>query len=176
MTEKAVIMDEKAMSRAVVRIAFEIIERNRGAEDICIVGILRRGAVIADRLSKKISEIEGKTIEAGYLDITNYRDDIKDKTGDESSEIPFEVEGKKVILVDDVVFTGRSARAAVDAIMQRGRPRLIQLAALIDRGHRELPIRPDYVGKNVPTSLQETVKVEVMEYDNANRVVIMLNA
>ena len=173
LTEKATIMDDKAMSRAVQRIAFEIVERNRGADDLCVVGVLRRGAVLADIIAGKIEEIEGKTVDVGYLDITKYRDDIKDK--DEKpdlSDISFEIEGKKIIIVDDVLYTGRSARAAIDAIMSRGRPRLIQLAVLVDRGHRELPVRPDYIGKNVPTSASEKVKVEVIKYDGINRVAI----
>ena len=173
MREKAVIMDEKAMMRAVTRMSFEIIERNRGAKDICILGILRRGAVLGERIAQKISELEGAPVLFGKLDITPYRDDRRGFIGDDGTSIAFSVEDKKIVLVDDVVFTGRSVRAAIDAIMKMGRPQCIQLAALIDRGHRELPIRPDYVGKNVPTAREEVVKVQVESYDGINRVAIL---
>lgn len=174
MQEKAVIMDEKAMARAIIRMSFEIIERNRGVENLCIIGILRRGTVIAQKIRDKISEVEGKEIFIGSLDITPYRDDQqKGKAVSDDSCIPFDVRGKKIVLVDDVIFTGRSVRAAIDAIMERGRPECIQLAALIDRGHRELPIRPDYVGKNVPTAREEVVRVQVESYDGENRVAIL---
>ena len=174
MQEKAVIMDEKAMARAIIRMSFEIIERNRGVENLCIIGILRRGTVIAQKIRDKISEVEGKEISIGSLDITPYRDDQqKGKAVSDDSCIPFDVRGKKIVLADDVIFTGRSVRAAIDAIMERGRPECIQLAALIDRGHRELPIRPDYVGKNVPTAREEVVRVQVESYDGENRVAIL---
>lgn len=172
MKEKAQIMDEKAMGRAIARISYEIIERNRGLQDVCIVGILRRGAVVANRLAEKLTELEGKALPCGKLDISLFRDDRQDgqkEEGDKSS-LDFPVAGKVVILVDDVLYTGRSVRAAIDALMQRGRPRAIQLAALIDRGHRELPIRPDYVGKNLPTSSDEHVKVLVQEIDGEDAV------
>lgn len=169
--EKAVILDEKAMARAIARMSFEIVERNRGAEHLCIIGILRRGAVIAERIAKKIEEIEGRPVLLGKLDITPYRDDKKGEN--DLTEIPFPVQDKKIVLVDDVIFTGRSVRAAIDAIMSRGRPQSIQLAALIDRGHRELPIRPDYIGKNVPTAREEIVRVQVESYDGVNRVAIV---
>lgn len=159
------------MQRAISRMAFEIIERNKGVEDVCIVGILRRGAVIADMIAQKISQVENIQVDVGYLDINNFRDD-REKTGEDKSRIDFSIHRKKVILVDDVIFTGRSVRAAIDALLSRGRPDSIQLAALIDRGHRQLPIRPDYVGKNVPTSLSETVKVLVQTYDGQNGVSI----
>lgn len=171
MQEKAVILDEKAMARAIARMSFEIVERNRGAEHLCIIGILRRGAVIAGRIAKKIEEIEGRPVLLGKLDITPYRDDKKGEN--DLTEIPFPVQDKKIVLVDDVIFTGRSVRAAIDAIMSRGRPQSIQLAALIDRGHRELPIRPDYIGKNVPTAREEIVRVQVESYDGVNRVAIV---
>lgn len=171
MQEKAVILDEKAMARAIARMSFEIVERNRGAEHLCIIGILRRGAVIAERIAKKIEEIEGRPVLLGKLDITPYRDDKKGEN--DLTEIPFPVQDKKIVLVDDVIFTGRSVRAAIDAIMSRGRPQSIQLAALIDRGHRELPIRPDYIGKNVPTAREEIVRVQVESYDGVNRVAIV---
>jgi pyrimidine operon attenuation protein / uracil phosphoribosyltransferase len=174
--EKAEIMDEKAILRAVARIAYEIVERNHGAQDLCIIGIKRRGAVIARLVAEKIFEIEGMPVKLGYLDITPYRDDLQGKIDIcDSSEIPFDVAGKKVVLVDDVIFTGRSVRAAIDAVMDKGRPSRLQLAALVDRGHRELPIRADFVGKNVPTSRSESVAVMVTEYDGVNRVVILDN-
>lgn len=174
MQEKAVIMDEKAMSRAIARMSFEVVERNRGIENLCIIGILRRGAVIARRMAEKIAEIEGKPVLMGSLDITPYRDDQqKNPQLQDGSDIGFSVQGKKIVLVDDVIFTGRSVRAAIDAIMERGRPECIQLAALVDRGHRELPMRPDYIGKNVPTARDEVVRVQVESYDGTNRVAIL---
>lgn len=169
--EKAVILDEKAMERAIARMSFEIVEHNRGVENLCIIGILRRGAVIAERIAKKIEEIEKRPVILGKLDITPYRDDKKGES--DRTEIAFSVQDKKIVLVDDVIFTGRSVRAAIDAIMSRGRPQSIQLAALIDRGHRELPIRPDYIGKNVPTAREEIVRVQVESYDGSNRVAIV---
>lgn len=172
--EKAEIMDEKAIFRAIARIAYEIVERNHGAQNLCIIGIKTRGTAIAKLIADKIQEIEGTPVELGFLDITPYRDDLKNKEGiSESSEIPFDITGKKVVLVDDVLYTGRTARAAIDAIMKKGRPSLVQLAILVDRGHRELPIRADFVGKNVPTSHSESVAVQVTEYDGVNRVVIL---
>lgn len=174
MQEKAVIMDEKAMGRAIARMSFEVVERNRGVENLCIIGILRRGAVIARRMAEKIYEIEGKQVPMGSLDITPYRDDQDPRPGlEDASQIGFSAQRKKIVLVDDVIFTGRSVRAAIDAIMERGRPECIQLATLIDRGHRELPMRPDYVGKNVPTAREEVVKVQVDSYDGINRVAIL---
>jgi pyrimidine operon attenuation protein/uracil phosphoribosyltransferase len=175
--EKAEIMDEKAMLRAIARIAYEIIESNHGTADLCIIGIKRRGTVIAKLIADKIYEIEGTQVNLGYLDITRYRDDLPERsTACDSSEIPFDVTGKRVVLVDDVIFTGRSVRAAIDAIMDMGRPSRLQLAELVDRGHRELPIRADFVGKNVPTSRSESVGVMVTEYDGVNRVVILDNS
>lgn len=174
--EKAEIMDEKAISRAIARISYEIIERNHGAQGLCLIGIKRRGAVLARRIAEKIKEVEETQVELGYLDITPYRDDlIMGSTVGDTSEIPFGVAGKTVVLVDDVIFTGRSARAAIDAVMDKGRPGRLQFAVLIDRGHRELPIRADFVGKNVPTSRSESVEVLVTEYDGENRVVIKDN-
>lgn len=174
--EKAEIMDEKAIFRAVARIAYEIVERNHGAQNLCVVGIKRRGAVIAKLVAEKILEIEHTPIEVGCIDITPYRDDLEGK-GEvaDTSEIPFDVAGKTVVLVDDVIFTGRSVRAAIDAVLDKGRPGRLELAVLVDRGHRELPIRADFVGKNVPTSHAESVAVMVDEYDGANRVVILDN-
>ncbi|MCM1578192.1 MAG: bifunctional pyr operon transcriptional regulator/uracil phosphoribosyltransferase PyrR [Ruminococcus sp.] len=171
MKEKAVILDENAMNRAVSRISCEITERNKGVEGICLIGIMSGGAYLARRIAKKLKETEGSEIPVGTLDITSYRDDVKAADSDMSS-VSFDVKGRDVVLVDDVIFTGRSTRAAIDAVMSRGRPRTIQLAVLIDRGHRELPIRPDYVGKNVPTSREETVRVMVKETDGCDKVII----
>ncbi len=174
MKEKAEIMDDKAVARAITRISYEIVEHNRGTEHLCILGILSRGAELAARIAARIEQMEGKAVNVGLLDITSFRDDRSVRTPDENdrSRIDFSITGKRIILVDDVLYTGRSVRAAIDAIMQRGRPQNIQLAVLIDRGHRELPIRPDYVGKNLPTSGDETVKVQVVERDGIDRVAI----
>lgn len=160
------------MNRAIARISYEILERNKGAEDVCFIGVLSRGAYLAKRISEKIRELEGIAPETGILDITAYRDDGK-SAGEDKTDIPFDVKDKRVVIVDDVIFTGRSARAAMDAVTKRGRPRNIQLAALVDRGHRELPIRPDYVGKNVPTSRDEAVRVMMKEIDGNDMVVIL---
>ena len=164
-----VVMNEMEMKRALTRLAYEIIEHHKGIEDIVLMGIATRGAPLAERLGKKIAEIEGTVlvesmnIEA-YLDDMNYTDQRPENSSDLS--------GKKVILVDDVLFTGRSIRAAMDACMDRGRPAEISLAILVDRGHRELPIRPDYVGKNIPTSKQERVRVQIKEIDGKDAVTI----
>lgn len=171
--QKAIIMDGNAVSRAIARISYEIIERNKGTEDICFIGILSRGVYIAERIAGKICELEGVAAEVGILDITAYRDDEKYSENVDNTDIHFDIRDKRVIIVDDVIFTGRSARAAIDAVMKRGRPKSIQLAALVDRGHRELPIRPDYVGKNVPTSLDEAVKVMMKEIDGEDKVIIL---
>ena len=171
--DKKVIMDENAMTRAIARISYEILERNKGAESLCFIGVLSRGAYLARRISDKLRELEGVAPETGILDITDYRDDGKSSTDGDKTDIPFDVKDKRVIIVDDVIFTGRSARAAMDAVTKRGRPRNIQLAALVDRGHRELPIRPDYVGKNVPTSRDEAVRVLMKEIDGNDMVVIL---
>lgn len=172
--EKAVIMDEKAIFRAVTRISYEIDERNHGTDGLCVIGIKRRGAALAKLIAEKLQTIENTAVPVGYLDITPYRDDLGEKKEAAMAEgFGFDVKGKKVILVDDVLYTGRSVRAAIDAIMDQGRPKLLQLAVLIDRGHRELPISPDYIGKNVPTAHSETVEVRVTEYDGENRVVIL---
>lgn len=161
------VMDENAVSRAIQRIAHEIIERNKGTEDVALIGIQRRGVPLALRIAECIRKIEGD-VKVGILDITLYRDDLS--TLDEhpiinGSDINFTIEGKTLILVDDVLFTGRTIRSAIEAILEMGRPKCIQLAVLVDRGHRELPIRADYVGKNVPTSLEENVKVLMPEVD-----------
>ena len=172
MEKKRVIMDEKAVGRAVARISYEITERNKGTEDICIIGIISRGAPIGRRIADKLKELEKNDVPFGTLDITPYRDDVSEEVGDEKTDIPFSVTDKKVILVDDVIFTGRSVREAINAIIKRGRPRSIQLAVLVDRGHRELPIRPDYVGKNLPTSHSEEIKVSVTELDGCDSVAL----
>ena len=171
MEEKALILDEKAMSRAITRISFEIIERNKGAKDLCVIGILSRGRELALRIAEKISSIENVPVPTGSLDISRYRDD---RIGEEDHSCsPFSVTGKKVVLVDDVIYTGRTVRAAIDAVFALGRPQLINLAVLIDRGHRELPIRADYVGKNLPTSREEVVQVSVKEIDGLDKVSIL---
>ena len=177
MTEKASILDEQAIGRALTRIAHEIIERNKGIDDCILVGIKTRGAYLADRLSKKIEQIEGKVIRSGELDITLYRDDLQTKHADNEPrvhqvDISHDVNERKVILVDDVLYTGRTVRAAMDAVMDLGRPSQIQLAVLVDRGHRELPIRPDFVGKNIPTSNLERVVVNMHETDDEDSVTI----
>ncbi len=172
LTLKAEILDESAIARAVTRISFEIIERNKGTEDLCLIGLFSRGAVLAKRIAAKIAEVEGREIPVGLLDITPFRDDKPRTEVTDNSEIDFDIEGRKVVIVDDVIFTGRTARAAIDGLMSRGRPELIQLASLIDRGHRELPIRADYIGKNLPTSREETVRVMVAELDGCDKVVI----
>lgn len=170
---RARIMDADAMRRAIVRIAHEILEKNKGTEDLALIGIRRRGVPLALRLRDKIHEIESQEVPVGILDITRHRDDLVGAPPAEAmTEIPFEVDKKKIVLVDDVLFTGRTTRAAMDAIMELGRPKMIQLAVLIDRGHRELPIRADYVGKNVPTSLRENVSVRLKEADGEEEVVI----
>lgn len=174
--EKARIMDAQAMDRALSRIAHEVLERNKGTEGVVLVGIRRRGAPLAARLREKIGQIEGQQVPVGVLDITLYRDDLALKAEQpvvQKTEIPFSIRGKHVVLVDDVIYTGRTVRAALDAIIDLGRPKSIQLAVLIDRGHRELPIRPDYVGKNVPTSRKEIVEVRVREIDGVDEVVIV---
>lgn len=177
MAEKAVILDDKAIGRAITRIAHEIIERNKGIDGCILVGIKTRGAFIAKRLAEKIEQIEGKPILTGELDITLYRDDLSQKNPGQEPlvqqvDIEHSIIDQKVILVDDVLYTGRTVRAAMDAVMDLGRPAQIQLAVLIDRGHRELPIRSDYVGKNIPTSSEERIVVEMTESDSTDRVTI----
>ncbi len=170
MREKAQLMDEKAISRAIIRVSHEIIEKNKGIEDIVLVGIKTRGVPIANRISKKIEQIEGTKVDIGEVDITLYRDDLKKIDVDpvlNGSNIDFNINDKIVILVDDVLYTGRTVRSALDAIIDIGRPKAIQLAVLVDRGHRELPIRADYVGKNVPTSKHEIISVKLSEIDEA---------
>lgn len=165
-------MDEIAIKRAVTRITYEILEQNRGADSLCIIGIMSRGVCIAQRIAARISETEGVNVKCGKLDITPYRDDKKVNCSTEKTDIDFDINDKVIILVDDVLYTGRSARAAIDALISRGRPKRIQLAVLVDRGHRELPIRPDFVGKNLPTSHEEKVRVMMKETDECDSVVI----
>jgi pyrimidine operon attenuation protein/uracil phosphoribosyltransferase len=174
--QKAKIMDQEGIRRAVTRIAHEIIERNKGTDNLALIGIRRRGVPLALRLAEKIRDIEGKDVPVGMLDITLYRDDLGTRARQprvRKTEVPFSMDGKKIVLVDDVMYTGRTIRAALDAIIDLGRPRVIQLAVLIDRGHRELPIRADYVGKNVPTSRREAVEVRLLETDGEEDVIIM---
>lgn len=171
---KALIMDEKAISRAMMRIAHEIIEKNKGIENVIIIGVKTRGFPLALRLQEKIESIEGCQIPVYGLDITYYRDDFdKDKEAPKYvEEFTFDIKDKIVVLVDDVLYTGRTVRAALDALVDRGRPKKVELAVLIDRGHRELPIRADFVGKNVPTSKNERIRVLLQEVDGINSVLI----
>ena len=170
--KKADIMDEAAMSRAVKRIAHEIIEHNKGVENLLLIGIQRRGVPLAERIGQLIEQAEGP-VPVGTLDITFYRDDLSllsEHPQLKGTDVPADVNGKNIVLIDDVLYTGRTARAAMEAVMDMGRANSIQLAVLIDRGHRELPIRADYVGKNVPTSRQEMVRVCVKEFDGVESV------
>lgn len=172
---KAALMDESQMNRALSRIAHEIIERNKGIDQVVLVGIRRRGVPLAHRLAQRLQEFEGKEVPVGILDITLYRDDLTELSSVpviHKSEVNFRLPGKVVILVDDVLYTGRTVRAALDALLDIGRPSVIQLAVLVDRGHRELPIRADYVGKNVPTSRREVVEVHMSEVDGEDFVAL----
>ena len=171
-----VALNAEDINRAMTRIAHEILEKNKGAQNLAIVGIRTRGVYIAKRLIKKLNEIEKIDVPMGILDITLYRDDLG--TGLQNpelkkTEIPFPIDDMKIVLCDDVLFTGRTIRAAIDALIDFGRPASVQLAVMIDRGHRELPIRPDFVGKNIPTSRQMTVKVNLVEEDNEDQVIII---
>lgn len=170
---KSTIMDEGAVLRALTRIAHEIVERNDEANEICIIGIVRRGVALAEVLSEKLKTL-GVNVKTGKLDISLYRDDLSTNQQDmpilNKTEISFDINGATVVMVDDVLYTGRTARAAMDALIELGRPAKIQLAALVDRGHRELPIRADYVGKNIPTSKNEIVVVSVPPYDSETNV------
>lgn len=172
MEAKALIMDESAIERAITRIAHEIIEKNKGIDKLVLVGIRSKGIPFSERIAKKISDIEGQTIAVQYIDITSYRDDI-DRDYNHKERFGFDITDKIIVLIDDVLYTGRTVRAALDAIVENGRPKKVQLAVLIDRGHREFPIRPDFVGKNVPTSHEEVVKVIFDDMKNDSRVVIM---
>lgn len=172
---KKEVIDEVTMKRALTRITYEIIERNRGIDNLVLVGIKTRGIYIAQRIADRLEQLEGVKVPVGALDITLYRDDKKRHKEEpelNSSDIAVSLEGKEVILVDDVLFTGRTIRAALDAVMDFGRPRRISLAVLVDRGHRELPIRADFVGKNIPTALTEEIIVEVEETDGQDRILI----
>ena len=169
------LMNNKDIDRAITRMAHEIIEKNKGIEELCLVGIQRGGVYLAQRLAEKINQIEKKEIPAGSLDIAFYRDDLnirKEQPVIRRTEVPFEVTDLKIVLVDDVLFTGRSIRAAMDALMDLGRPAHIQLTVLIDRGHRELPIKADFIGKNIPTALNETVEVRLKEEGLEDRVLL----
>ena len=171
------VMDEGGIRRALLRIAHEIVERNRGVGDIALVGIRRRGVPIAQRLARSLLEITGREVPTGALDITLYRDDLmRHAVGPQPvlrrTEIPFSIDDRRILLVDDVLYTGRTTRAALDALIDFGRPRSIQLVVMVDRGHRELPIRADYVGKNVPTSARQSVQVKLTEQDGVDEVVI----
>lgn len=175
MAYKAVLMDSAAIDRALTRIAHEILERNKGLENVCLIGIQRRGVPLAERIAQKIEQIEGQKVPVGILDITFYRDDLSmlsEHPVIKGTSMPFAIHNKKLVLVDDVLFTGRTTRAAIEALFDVDRPQSIQLAILIDRGHRELPIRADYVGKNVPTSSSEVVHVHVAEIDGEDLVVL----
>lgn len=170
------LMDEAAMARAMIRIAHEIIEKNHGVENVCLIGIQRRGKPLAETLKENIEGIEGISLPVGSLDITFYRDDLSPQSENpciRCSHVPFDVTGKHVVLVDDVLFTGRTVRAAIEAVFSLGRPASIQLAILIDRGHRELPIRADFIGKNIPTAKSERINVRVSQYDGENAVVLV---
>lgn len=176
MKEKAKILDKDAIGRAVARIAHEILEKNKGTQGLCLVGIRKRGVYLAQRLSGCIKQIEGNQIAVGILDITLYRDDltlISSQPVVHKTEIDFKIDDKIVVLVDDVLYSGRTVRAALDALIDLGRPKAIQLAVLVDRGHRELPIRADYVGKNIPTAQNETVEVRLEECDEKDEVAIV---
>lgn len=174
MKSKSILMDESALGRTLKRISHEIIERNDSVDDILLVGIKTRGVPLAKRIAEIIGSLENKKIDTFELDITLYRDDLSiDENAlskANSSNIPFDINGKTVILTDDVIYTGRTVRAALEAVMKFGRPSKIQLAVIVDRGHRELPIRPDYVGKNIPTSRSEVVRVSLVETDGIDKV------
>jgi len=172
-----IVMDADLMSRTLTRIAHEVNERNRGEDELALVGIRTRGAVIARRLADKLREILGSEVPTGALDITLYRDDLmRQPVGPQPivrrTEIPFSIDNKRIVLVDDVLYTGRTIRAALDALIDFGRPRSLQLIVLVDRGHRELPIKADYVGKNLPTSTSQSVQVHMHEIDGCDEVVI----
>ena len=172
-TKKKVILDGQAMNRALVRVAHEIVERNKGVDNVVLVGIRTRGVPLAQRIAKEIESIEHTKLEVGSLDITLYRDDLSSLAYNpvvRGTEIDFDIIGKTIVLVDDVLFTGRTIRCALDALIDMGRPKSIQLAVMIDRGHKELPIKADYVGKNVPTATSESVEVTLQEIDGVDEV------
>lgn len=174
-TDKTILMDEDGIRRALTRIAHEIVEKNKGMEDLVLVGIRTRGVPLAERIAGEIERIEGVRPPVGTLDITLYRDDLSLLSYQpvvRATQIPVDIQGKTIVLTDDVLFTGRTIRAALDALIDMGRPYIIQLAVLVDRGHRELPIRADYVGKNVPTSARESVSVKLRELDAVDQVML----
>jgi pyrimidine operon attenuation protein/uracil phosphoribosyltransferase len=175
--DRAQIMDSDDIRRAVTRIAHEIVEKNHGTQDVVLVGVRKRGLPLARRIADNIEKVEGVLVPTGALDITLYRDDLQLRTISQQpivrpTEIPFDIDGKLVVLIDDVLYTGRTVRAALDELVDFGRPKAIQLAVLVDRGHRELPIRADFVGKNVPTSGREAVQVKLSEEDGVDEVII----
>ena len=174
--QKAILLDGSAVERSLTRISHEIVERNAPCEGLCVVGVLRRGAVLAEKIARSVEKITGVSPLLGALDISLYRDDLSE-LGEQpdvhAADLGFDVRGKTVVLVDDVLYTGRTARAAIEAVIRRGRPAAIQLAVLVDRGHRELPIRADYIGKNVPTSRRELIEVRVEEYDGVQEVALL---
>jgi len=173
--DKTVLMDTEGIRRALTRIAHEIVEKNKGVDNVVLVGIRTRGVPIAERLAENIEKIEGKKPPVGVLDITLYRDDLSTLAYQpivRPTELPVDITGKIVVLVDDVLYTGRTIRAALDAVIDNGRPKTIQLAVLVDRGHRELPIRADFVGKNVPTSSKEVISVQLQATDEAENVIL----
>lgn len=175
MKEKVKILDQEGINRAMMRIAHEIIEKNKGTADLCIVGIRNRGVFIAKRIAECVKKIENIDVPVGALDITLYRDDLALASGQplvRKTEIDFDINNQNLVLVDDVLYTGRTIRAALDALIDFGRPKSIQLAVLVDRGHRELPIRADFVGKNIPTSNKESVEVRLKESDGNDEVLI----
>lgn len=169
------IVDEETMNRALTRITYEIIERSKSMDDVVLVGIKTRGIPIAQRIAERFRLLEGIEVPVGELDITYYRDDIAISDKIVKPQLKFSIENKQVILVDDVLYTGRTIRAAMDAMMDLGRPQSVSLAVLIDRGHRELPIRADFIGKNIPTSKEESIKVQMKETDGIDRVCILKN-
>jgi len=176
MKEKAVILDKDTISRTLMRVAHEILEKNKGTQNLCLIGIRNRGVYLANRLAECIKKIEGKAVQVGILDITLYRDDLTLIAAHpvvHKTEIEFDIADRNVVLVDDVLYTGRTVRAALDALIDFGRPKSIQLAVLVDRGHRELPVRADFVGKNIPTSQKEMIEVRLEEADGRDEVVIM---
>ena len=172
-------MSQEDVRRALTRVAHEILEHNRGAEDLVIVGIHTRGVYLARRIAANLAEFEGVEVPVATLDVSLYRDDLRvrdqSQTKLQPTDIPIGIQGKRVVLVDDVLYTGRTIRAAMDALVDFGRPQLIQLAILLDRGHRELPIRADYVGQNLPTAIEERVKVRLLETDGADEVALVLD-
>ena len=172
-------MSQEGVRRALTRVAHEILEHNRGAEDLVIVGIHTRGVYLARRIAANLAEFEGVEVPVATLDVSLYRDDLRvrdqSQTKLQPTDIPISIQGKRVVLVDDVLYTGRTIRAAMDALVDFGRPQLIQLAILLDRGHRELPIRADYVGQNLPTAIEERVKVRLLETDGADEVALVFD-